>query len=322
MHDPEVSIVMPVYNSERFVGEAIQSLLDQTFRNFELIVVDDGSTDRSPGIISGFSDSRIRVLKNERNRGIVFSRNRGLAAMNGKYYAPFDSDDVAMPDKIEKQVDFLQRNPDIAMTGSWAMLCDENGNRMRQKWKLNARPEMIPSIMLFRNYFVHSSVLVRQNAIKNITFQEGFDVVEDYRFCADLAFGQKVFNFPGYLISYRIHQNSAMRSNSERMLDQDRKIYRYLFNRLNIELSESDLNCIFALKGKESIDDFKLLRELHSFLLHVLSQNRKLNMFNRAAFERTVADRWLKACFLAKSHHVKMLSMLISSPLTRLLVKS
>lgn len=322
MHDPEVSIVMPVYNSEQYVGDAIQSLLVQTFRNFELIVVDDGSTDRSSEIIHGFSDSRILVLKNDSNRGIVFSRNRGLAAMNGKYYAPFDSDDTAVPDKFEKQVNFLEKNPDIAMTGSWAMLCDEKGNRMLQKWKLNARPEMIPSIMLFRNYFVHSSVLVRQDAIKNMTYQEGFDVVEDYRFCADLAFGQKVFNFPGYLISYRIHQNSAMRSNSKRMQNQDRKIYRYLFDTLKIKLSESEMDCIFALKGKDRFDDFKTLRELHSFLLHVLSQNRKLNLFNRTALERTVADRWLKACFLAKSHHVKMLSMLISSPLTRLLVKS
>lgn len=322
MNTPQISIVMPVYNSEKFVEQAIRSLLVQTFMDFELIIVDDGSTDGSTDIVKQFDDERIRVFTNDKNQGIVYSRNRGLAEIRGRFYAPFDSDDVAVPHKFQKQISFLKQNPDIAMTGSWARLMDKTGKPTGERWKLGANPNTIPSIMLFRNYFVHSSLLVRRKAIETVVYQEGLDVVEDYRFCADLSFQHKVCNYPEYLIDYRVHGKSAMRSDDKRMRNQDIKIYRYLFRRLGMELSESDLNCIFALKGKTRIGDFILLQEIHGFLLTILNRNKEIRMFNRKALERVVAHRWLKACYLARHHHVKLLTTMISSPLTRLLLKS
>lgn len=322
MQNPHVSIVMPVYNSGQFVAESIRSLLDQTYRDFELIIVDDGSTDDSAEIISGFADQRIRILTNKKNKGIVFSRNKGLAEIHGKYYAPFDSDDIARKDKLEKQIKYLDAHPEIALIGSWATLINELGAPYGKNWKLNSQPELIPSIMLFRNYFVHSSVMTRRQAIANTIYEPGFDVVEDYRFCADLAFCHPVAIFPDYLLKYRIHNESAMRINNQRMVEQDVKIYRYLFDKLGIKLSETDLNCIFVMKGNSKIEDFDLLQQIHQFLLNILNQNLMHDFFNHHHLQKTVADRWLKTCFLAKNHHVKMFAKLVSSPLTRLLFKA
>lgn len=312
---------MPVYNSELFVGEAIKSILGQSFGDFECIVVDDGSTDRSFEILSDFKDSRIRVLKNEKNRGIVYSRNRGLNEMKGQFYAPFDSDDVARPDKFEKQFDFLKHNPNFAMLGSWACLVDENGKHAKVCWKLKAHPEAIPSIMLFRNYFVHSTLLVRKNAIPKHQYLSGLDVVEDYRFCLDIALENPVWNYQGFLLDYRVHQKSAMRSDVQRMKNQDIKIYTHIFNLLNIELSDEQVNCILTLKGDDRIRDLKILDAIHSLLLLILEQNIKLRIFDQGQLQKTVANRWIKACSLAKHHPVKMLGKMMSSPLTSNILK-
>jgi len=309
---------MPVYNAESFVAASIKSLLRQTFGDFELIVVDDGSTDKSFEIAAGFADRRIRIFKNETNFGIVYSRNRGISEMKGRFYAPFDSDDIARKDKFEKQITFMVNNPEYAMTGTWAKLINENGKPLRQKWKLNAAPERIPSIMLFRNYFVHSSIVVRRRAMEGKYYQPGLDVVEDYRFCADLAFHHKVINYPDYLIHYRIHSNSAMRKDETRMRKQDEKIYNYIFNSLKINLTEFDLKCIFALKNKRNIEQLSQLRAIHNFLILILEQNKQVHFLNQMQLEKTIANRWLKACYLSKNHHANLLSEMISSPLTKL----
>jgi len=113
-----------------------------------------------------------------------------------------------------------------------------------------------------------------------------------------------------------------MHINDQQLFEQDIKVYRYLFGFLKINLSETDLNCIFALKGNDRITDIELLQHIHNFLNHILDQNMKLNFFSHTHLQKTVADRWLKACFLAKNQHVKTIAKLISSPLTRLLLKA
>jgi len=308
---------MPVFNAEKFIEKSLKSLLDQTFSNFELIIVDDGSTDNSLKIVSGFKDERIRILQNDSNRGIVFSRNRGLSEIRGRYYAPFDADDIARKDKLEKQIQFLDSHPEFAMVGTWAKLIDEKNELLPKKWKLNAPPERIPSIMLFRNYFVHSSIMVRSNLIPSEKYRAGFDVVEDYKFCADIAMHYKVYNLPEYLIHYRVHDESAMRSDKERMKVQDIKIYRYLFDLLKINLSETNLNIIFALKGEQKIDDRDLLMEIHNFLEMILLKNLDQQIFDQKQLIKTITNRWLKVCSLIKMHHTKLLSEMIGAPLTK-----
>ncbi len=126
---PVVSVLMPTYNGERFLRPAIESILNQTFRDFELIVIDDGSRDQTAEILREFAarDNRILVLTNERNLGIAAATNRGLAAARGEFVALQDHDDISLPHRIQTELEFLHSHPEIALVGSAATLIDENG---------------------------------------------------------------------------------------------------------------------------------------------------------------------------------------------------
>ena len=115
---PRVSVVMPAYNAEKYIGEAIDSILNQTFTDFEFIIIDDGSSDRTADIVKSYSDPRIRLLANERNSGIVASLNRGIQKATGKYIARMDADDYSRLDRIKKQVDFLDNHPEVIALGT------------------------------------------------------------------------------------------------------------------------------------------------------------------------------------------------------------
>ena len=116
-----VSVILPVYNSEKYIFEAIESVLNQTYKNIEIIVIDDCSTDTSAEIINNFNDNRIRYYKNEKNSGIVYSLNRAISLAKGKYLARMDSDDICLPNRIQEQVNFLNIHPEILIVSSWFM---------------------------------------------------------------------------------------------------------------------------------------------------------------------------------------------------------
>lgn len=222
---PELSIIMPLYNTEMYVAQAIQSLLSQTYTDFELIIVDDGSTDKSLEIVKSFKDSRIKIMRNQQNQGIVFSRNRGLKEAVGEYIAPFDSDDIAMPDKFRKQIDFLKTHPDFGLIGSWIKMIDENGKFIKKKWRLFAKPEEIPAQLLFRNYFAQSSVVIRREALPVSGYENGFSFGEDYRMWIDIAKKYKMWNYPECLLLYRVHSKNTTSININNIEKHEKMIF-------------------------------------------------------------------------------------------------
>src|SRR5690606_28917246 len=113
MREPLVTVFMPVYNSEQYIREALESILNQTYQNLDILLVDDGSTDRSVEIIKSYQDTRIRLIQNEKNMGIPYTRNVGLKEAKGKYIAIMDSDDIAVSNRIERQIQYLETNPHI-----------------------------------------------------------------------------------------------------------------------------------------------------------------------------------------------------------------
>src|SRR5882757_806020 len=123
MH-PKISVIMPVLNGGEYVAQAISSILAQSFQNFELIVVDDGSKDASAAIVSSFSDPRIRLIRNPQRLGIPVSLNRGIATARGEYIARMDSDDISMPERLVIQHEFLELNPVVQLCGTWAKHID------------------------------------------------------------------------------------------------------------------------------------------------------------------------------------------------------
>ena len=317
MSSPALSIVMPVYNAAPYIREAVESLLVQTYADFELIVVDDGSTDQSISIVEGFRDQRIVILKNECNSGIVFSRNRGTATACGRYIAPFDSDDIARMDKFEKQIAFLEKNPDFGMIGSWAYLIDENSTRLRKKWKVNAPPERIPAILLFRNYFVQSAMVIRREALPAGFYTQDYDVVEDYKMWIDIARNFKVWNYPDYLLEYRVHQKSITQREKEKMEGRDIMIFKYIYRDLEIEPDSDTQSLLTDLKYNRPSQNVLRLKHLEEFLLRVIDQNKKLEVYSQAQLIKAIFNRWGKACFSSGNRTFRSILRFSTSKLNR-----
>jgi len=319
---PELSIIMPLFNTGRYAGDAVQSLLSQSFSDFELIVVDDASTDGSAEVIRSFRDPRINMLTNEKNQGIAISRNIGLRAATGKYIAPFDSDDMAMPQKFEKQVDFLKRNPDFGMVGSWAKLIDGDGNTLPKKWKPDAPAERIPAILLFRNYFIQSAVVLRREIIPEGGYRPGFNIAEDYFMWTEIAQKSRVWNFPEYLVYHRIHDRSAIGSDAARVALFDARVFEYAFERLGITLDEHALSLMLKIKNETEISRKEELDDIEILLIRILRQNSILHIFDNRQLKKVVFNRWMKACSKGRKLHFSVLKKLVASPLTKLAITS
>lgn len=218
---PTVSVIMTVYNGERTVGEAIESILRQTFRDFEFVIVDDGSDDRTPEILARFLpiDPRLKVVRKPR---IGRSKALNVAWKNavGAYVANLDADDTAEPDRLAKQVAFLNRHPEVGVLGSACRMVYE-GYRHAEKLKATnplAQPPLTDSelrdALVRRNPFVHSSVMMRKEALEEIGgYDEAKRISIDYDLCVRLARCRRIASLPDPLIVRRVSTESYFHRN-------------------------------------------------------------------------------------------------------------
>ena len=207
---PLVSVVLSVYNGAQFVAEAIQSILDQSFRDFELIVVDDASTDDSQKVIASFSDFRLRLLINEQNLGLARSLNKGISAANGTYIARQDADDVSLPSRLQTQIEYLESHSNTVIVGSSVKTINEDG-KVDGLWPAYVSDVDIKWRLLFGTSFVHSSVVMRRSALDRVglySIEPQFCYVEDYELWSRIcAYGQCA-NISLPLLRYRVNPGS------------------------------------------------------------------------------------------------------------------
>jgi glycosyltransferase involved in cell wall biosynthesis len=210
---PTVSVVVPVYNTERYIADTINSILRQTFTDFELIVIDDGSKDRSPEILRELAakDARIRLTVRE-NRGIVRTRNELLEQCRGKYMAVNDSDDLSMPDRLEKQVAYLESHPECVLLGSRVMLMDPFGSPVAVSGQKLEHEEIEQELLGNGGGWalVQSAIMARVDVARRIGGYRGeeHNLAEDHDLFVRLAEAGKVANLPEPLVWYRRHHTS------------------------------------------------------------------------------------------------------------------
>ncbi|MFC1815930.1 glycosyltransferase family 2 protein [Thermodesulfobacteriota bacterium] len=210
---PKVTVLMPVYNAGLFLREAINSILGQTWPDFEFLIINDGSTDNSREIISSFSDPRIRLIDNPTNIGLTKSLNRGLQLSKGEYIARQDADDISYPERLEKQILFLDAHPDIVLLGTRGRAIDKNGNPSQ------ANPLRIPVgllaihwYLMFQNAFIHSSVMFRRVIVWERLggYDESFKRAQDYEIWSRTARSFKVENLSDIFIDHRFEYGSIV----------------------------------------------------------------------------------------------------------------
>ena len=198
---PLISVILPVYNAAGYVEESIQSILNQTCENFELIIIDDGSNDNSGGLIKNIKDARIRFYS-QPNMGLAKTLNKGIELANGEFIARQDADDISMPERFEKQIQFLIANPEVNLLGTWAEIFPVKNNVPRFH-KHPANDSELKFELFFDCPFVHSSVMLRKECLKTTGYYNPEKTAEDFDLWARIARSSKVANIPDVLLRYR-----------------------------------------------------------------------------------------------------------------------
>lgn len=211
MNSPSISIILPAFNSEAFIAEAIRSLLSQTFTDFELIIINDGSTDRTEEIILSFSDPRIHYHRNQKNSGLICTLNKAIDLAKGKYIARMDADDICIPERLSIQKNFLDQNVDIAAVAAPVIFIDRAGKETGV-WELDRQtllPARIKKVMPYENCIAHPSVMIRGVVLKEFRYKDYQKNIEDYDLWLRLLNRGYAIGKTGMpLLLYRVHEAS------------------------------------------------------------------------------------------------------------------
>ena len=313
---PVVSVLMPVYNGEQYIAEAIESVLQQTFRSFELIIINDGSTDRTVDVIRKYSDPRIRLVEMGANSGVIATLNRGIDEATGEYIARLDADDAAFAERFEKQVDFFEKNPGFGLCGSSAVIIDKTGKELfRMVYHYQAAE--IPSHLLFRNVFIHSSIMVRAAILKTVRYDMAYYVAEDYFAWIRIATNWSVYTTPECLVKHRVHDTNVSKlkqDHANRTID---NIYRYQLLQLGITASDQEIvlhrkvgNYLF--EGSESF-----LVQSENWLAKLHAANERLRRYEPAYFNAVLGNLWFN--ILSAGHQLgwRPYQLLKKSPVSK-----
>lgn len=289
---------MAVYNGEHYLNESIDSILSQTFQEFEFLIIDDGSTDRSCDIINSYQDSRIRLVTNNRNIGLPCSLNKGLELARGEFIARQDADDLSEPDRLEKQVKFMLANPDLALLGTWYKKIDENGQEISRK-KLPCQCNQLRWSLLFYCPFIHASVMLRRSALEEIGFYDpSFTYAQDYDLWSRIAQRMSVANLNEHLVAYRINSLSMTATYGSdvdnQLLEIRLKNFKNLTRCLNDKVSISNQEFIdianFMTGQQNEINGFNVRSTVNSILklAELFGTAHKFSWFSYVSFRLKV----------------------------------
>lgn len=293
----KVSVLMPVYNAKAYLAEAIDSIISQTFTDWELILVNDGSTDKSEEIILSYSDKRIKYLKNSENKGIIYTRNLMIEIAEGEYIAFLDSDDISMPDRLNEQVSFFENNSDYALCGTWSTMIDKDGKQIR-KINMPSSYEDIRCSLLFINTFVQSSIMIRREVLVKYPYDKNYPVAEDYELWCRLSRLHKLKNLPVHLTKYRWHGNNISESRKAQMDSLVKDIYKRELSFIGVNPSDEELSLHAAIKDRTAINlpTKTYLKALSTWLRNLANCSINEEIYNRDTFIATIAFRWIFAC--------------------------
>lgn len=263
MNIPRVTVVMPVYNGEKYLREAIDSILGQTFQNFEFVIVNDGSTDNSESIILSYNDPRIVYLKNKSNSGICITLNRGLDVAKGEYIARMDCDDISMPNRLQEQLHFMDKHPEIAVAGTDIIVF---GERVPERIVDMLRtPALCKMGLIFNSCCAHPSVMIRKSVLAeyHLRYKDEYKGREDFELWWQISKVSGITNIHKPLLKYRKHLAQITQNYDENSLKKARLFLEVRMQDIGVNLSSDQTTLLhyycssrFTLFTKEKLCDF------------------------------------------------------------------
>jgi len=303
---------MPVYNARQYLAEAIESVLQQTYTDWELIIVNDGSTDSSKAISNSFSDKRIRYYENESNKGLIYTRNLLISKASGQYLSFLDSDDVALPARLERQVCFLDNNPGYAMCGTWAYMIDREGREIK-KINLSRKNSQIKCTLLFASSFLQSSVMIRRDVLSENQYDPAFPLAEDYELWCRLSKKYSLYNIPQKLTLYRWHEHNISKEKRDGLASNVQRIQERELHNIGITPSDEEMEVHLSISNRNMFgySDKEYLTKLRAWMKRLKQANRKTGYYDQSHFDATICFRWIFAC-KERQKYVKSVALPIS----------
>lgn len=305
--EPTVSIVMSVYNSENYLKEAIDSILNQTYNNYEFIIIDDASTDSSLDIVKSYNDKRIVLIINEVNIGLAASLNKGIGMAKGKYIARMDSDDISKNYRIYEQVKYLETHQDVLCYGSWARYFGDNMPRsLRLKHSLHLydtfrvplKHEDIKASLIFWTPFVHPTVMFNTQLLKkyNLLYNPSYRKAQDYELWSRLCFVGKCANTSKQLLNYRLTSGSAgAKSHIEQQNARKTVVKNIIRKIIGRDPKEQELDIHIRVIEREPFNEqeFSSVRNWFSLLA---TNAKNVTGFDSNSLIRAISLEWRKCC--------------------------
>jgi len=276
---PNVSVIMPSYNHEKYIPSAIESVLNQTYTDFELIIIDDASKDKSKEIIKAYKekDSRIRAIFHNENKGIARTMNEAIEKASRKFLALFSSDDVWVKDKLKKQLEVLKKNENLVVWSEGLVinaLGNPNGELFTQKHGALKRKKSgdIFEELLKGNYICGQSVIFKKENINSIKYDEKLKYLNDYKFMVNLARRYEFYFIPEPLIMYRIHGKNSILSDKKGWQKEEILINKYFLQKYNNEISNKTKNKIM-LSLSRVYSDIGKKEKAKQYIFHAVKHN-------------------------------------------------
>lgn len=292
---PIVSVVMSVYNGSTFLKEAIDSILNQTFSDFEFIIINDGSTDNSLNIIKSYSDKRIKLIDNVVNKGLIYSLNKGIEEAKGKYIARMDADDISEPERLKCQFDFLELNENIGVLGSdYISFSNKHSKRLHSI----ISPSEIKAFLMFSATMCHPTLMIRKsvfldNQLKYSAFAKH---VEDYDLWTKLVLKTDFENLTEVLLNYRDHINQVSHANNQVQLESSNIIRENYLKSLGFEYTSKDLIIHNLASSNKRIVSKEDLLCIEAWFINLIKQNSTLKVIETKSFNKVLAKMWADSC--------------------------
>jgi len=290
--NPKISVLMSVYNDEEYLREAIESILNQTYDNFEFLIINDASTDSSRDIILSYKDTRIRLIGNDKNIGLSKSLNKGIKLAKCEYIARMDADDISLPERLEKQFNFMELNPNVGVCGTWYKFLDGSDTI----YKPPQKSEKIKLLLFLRNVIGHPTAMIRKKCLieNKIRYDGSMEKSQDYNLWVRLREYTEFYNLPDVCLLYRNHSDqisTALKNEQDYYADKERL---YQLNRLGINptKSEWDIHKMICNETYHNID-FDLLE---NWIEKMVLSNKKCLYFKDKEFSEFFCQKYWKIC--------------------------
>lgn len=295
---PLATVLLPVYNAEKYLTQAIDSVLNQTFSNFQLLIINDGSTDGSLKIIQSYKDNRIRVINLAQNGGLVKALNVGLKEVNTPFIIRTDADDICKQNRFEEQVRFMQQNQHIGACGSWFDNMNNNGEILGGA-RYKANDETIRLKHLYQIHISHGTTIIRTDVLKknNISYSSNFNHAEDYDIFDRIGEVSKLANIQQVLYVVRLHNSNVSKTFNQVQKDNSLGVKRRIFKRLGVSnISDEQILMYQELQHQNYKQLNHKAKEVLWLLQHLFNANKQSAAFSQDFFRNHIATIWFHYC--------------------------